>query len=93
MKYSKQEVNINIVIKQIKQSIHIEIKDDGYGINQDSLKHIFEKFYREPSKNHKIKGQGLGLYIVKGIMTAHNGKILIESKKNKYTKVNLVWNI
>ena len=93
MKYSKQEVNISIVIKQIKQSIHIEVKDDGYGINQDSLKHIFEKFYREPSKNHKIKGQGLGLYIVKGIMTAHNGKILIESKKNKYTKVNLVWNI
>jgi multisubunit Na+/H+ antiporter MnhB subunit len=93
MKYSRQEVNISIVIKQIKQSIHIEVKDDGYGINPNSLKHIFEKFYREPRKDHKIKGQGLGLYIVKGIMRAHKGEILIESKKNKYTKVNLVWSI
>ena len=69
----------------------IELTKDGskYGIGMDknTQKLIFEKFYREQNGDiHNIKGHGLGLSYVKKIIDFHNGKILLESKKGTGTK-------
>ncbi len=58
----------------------IIICDQGPGVKEDDLGRIFEKFYRSLDSNKE--GYGLGLYLAKGVIKAHNGKI---SAKNRPT--------
>jgi two-component system phosphate regulon sensor histidine kinase PhoR len=90
IKYSKEEVIINIFSGNNDSGIIISIKDDGIGMSQDSIKHIFDKFYRVPTGNiHTIKGFGLGLYYVKNIIEAHGGNINVHSELNKGSRFDL----
>jgi two-component system, OmpR family, sensor kinase len=62
----------------------IKVKDDGPGIDQENLPHIFDRFYRLDSSRARANGgAGLGLAITKSIVEAHGGKIIAESNKNK----------
>ncbi|MEO0236861.1 MAG: hybrid sensor histidine kinase/response regulator [candidate division WOR-3 bacterium] len=68
----------------------IEIKDTGIGMDKDDLEKIFDKYQTAKSKpTDGEKSTGLGLYIVKKIITSHNGDIQIESQKNKGTLVRI----
>ena len=58
-----------------KTSIEIEVKDNGGGLPESQLKKIFHKFYQIKENEIPKKGQGLGLYISRLIVKAHNGKI------------------
>jgi len=90
IKYSKEEVIINIFSRDTDSGIIISIEDDGIGISQDSIRHIFDKFYRVPTGNiHTIKGFGLGLYYVKNIIEAHGGNINVHSELNKGSRFDL----
>jgi two-component system phosphate regulon sensor histidine kinase PhoR len=90
IKYSKEAIVLNIFSKNIDSGIAITIEDNGIGMNQEVLKHIFEKFYRVPTGNiHNIKGFGLGLYYVKNIIEAHGGSINVQSEPNKGTRFDL----
>ena len=67
--------------------VYIEIRDNGKGIKEDDLENIFEKFYRvKNDESHKIKGSGLGLYLVKYFIELHEGEILAESTLDEGTK-------
>jgi signal transduction histidine kinase len=78
IKYGATKLNISL--KKEKNKIVLKIKDNGIGIPQDKLPFIFDEFYRvDESRNKKIKGFGLGLSIVKSIITLHQGKIKILS--------------
>jgi two-component system phosphate regulon sensor histidine kinase PhoR len=60
--------------------ILVEISDNGIGIRENDLKHVFDRFYRaDVSRSQKIKGTGLGLSIVKHIIDVHNQKITVRS--------------
>lgn len=64
----------------------IRVRDYGLGIPEESLPHLFKKFYRvEGSAHRKIQGTGLGLAIVKEIIDAHKGTIAVESKPGSGT--------
>ncbi len=69
------------------QCVFIKIIDNGTGIESNKLKHVFDPFFttKEPGK-----GTGLGLSIAYKIIKKHNGKILISSKKDHWTKVEII---
>ncbi|OGG18615.1 hypothetical protein A3D05_01935 [Candidatus Gottesmanbacteria bacterium RIFCSPHIGHO2_02_FULL_40_24] len=88
VKYSPQKTNIGITLRKKINSVELEITDQGQGIYKKDLPHLFERFYRgENVKN--IQGGGLGLSITKAIISAHQGHLKIESRKNRGTKVLL----
>lgn len=86
LKYSKE--NTSPVVKLSTNSngkkFCIKIEDNGIGMNRDTLKKIFERFYRAHTGNiHNVKGFGLGLSYVKTMVEAHNGDIKAESVLGK----------
>ncbi len=86
IKYSKENLKIIVRTYNKNKSLFIVIEDNGIGMNKETVKHIFEKFYRAHTGNlHNIKGFGLGMSYVKTIMDAINGKIKIESSLTKGT--------
>jgi signal transduction histidine kinase len=92
IKYSEEDAIINITIDEINNQVVCVIEDSGIGINQEDLGHIFDSFFRSDSLNHKqIKGNGLGLSIVKKCADAINAKLSIESKKEKGTTVTIMF--
>jgi two-component system phosphate regulon sensor histidine kinase PhoR len=86
LKYSKE--NTPPVVKITTQSdgkkFVLKIEDNGIGMNRDTLKKIFERFYRAHTGNiHNVKGFGLGLSYVKTMVEAHDGDIKAESTLGK----------
>jgi len=66
--------------------ITLEIQDNGTGIAQEDIPHIFEPFF---STKEKASGIGLGLAIVHGIVQSHNGKIEVDSELGKGTSISI----
>ena len=81
LKYSKHDPHVIIQLQDYDSSMYaITVKDNGIGIEQKNLKHLFRKFYRVPTGNvHNVAGFGLGLNFVKKIVDTHGGKIAINS--------------
>lgn len=83
-KYSNESPELKVHSENIDNGILLIFSDNGIGMNRETQKRIFEKFYRLPTGNiHDIKGFGLGLHYVKFIMEAHEGWIKVESELNK----------
>jgi len=81
IKYSKKDPQINIKLSKNKNSIKIKYTDNGIGISAKDEKKIFQKFFRSERKEFgKVRGSGLGLYIVREIVKYHLGKIKATSK-------------
>lgn len=81
VKYSAETKFIKMVIGNENDSVFIEVLDKGIGISEEDQQKVFDKFYRVTSGLvHTTKGTGLGLSLVKQIMDAHKGKIILKSK-------------
>jgi two-component system phosphate regulon sensor histidine kinase PhoR len=90
VKYCQTKPSIHIELKKEKNFLMIECTDNGIGIKKENTKLIFDKFYRVPTGNiHNVKGFGLGLYYVKFIVEAHDGKIDCKSVLGKGTTFSL----
>ncbi|MFA1745395.1 sensor histidine kinase [Fusobacterium animalis] len=80
---------VNVVLRKEKK-IKVVIEDFGIGMSKEALPHIFERFYREDeARNREIKSYGLGLSIVKEIVTLLDIDIQVESETDKGTKITL----
>ncbi len=92
IKYTPEGGNVELLIQEIsfennKVKYHFIIIDNGIGMKEDFLPHIFEEFAREKTNTEsKVPGVGLGLPIVKSLIDMMNGTIQVESKLNKGTK-------
>ncbi len=89
LKYNtNKEKEINIYLSKKDGMITTAIKDNGIGINKDTLSQIFDSFYRaDSSRNSKTGGSGLGLAIAKRIIEKHGGIIWAESEVNQGTTI------
>ena len=91
IKYTPDGGQIDIkLMKTQRDSVIINIKDNGIGIPQEDISHLFERFYRvEKSRNQDAGGTGLGLAIAKELVEAHGGSIKIDSVFGQGTSVTI----
>ncbi len=71
------------------EAVNIEVEDSGPGIDPDHIPHLFERFYRVPNQNTNVRGTGLGLYICRKIIEAHDGEIRVESRPGSGTAFHI----
>ena len=87
IKYTNINGKIHIKVYEYCNNVIISIKDDGIGILQNDINFIFERFYRvDKSRDKETGGIGIGLSIVRSIVNAHNGNIVVNSEVNKGTE-------
>ena len=92
IKYSafpERKLIINISSHLDEKKVTIVIEDNGIGLHEDELPHLFEKGWRSPS-SAKLEGKGIGLYTVKNVVENMRGILKCESVKNSYTKVIII---
>ena len=86
VKYSEDDSTIYVNLHREDDKAIFEVKDEGSGISELEKKKIFDKFYRIGNEEtRRAKGTGLGLYIVKNIVTYHDGTIEIINNLPKGT--------
>ena len=86
----KEEPEIHFRVTETSDAINIQISDNGRGIDEKDLPHIFERFYRsDVSRNTKLGGSGIGLSIVKKVIENHEGSVVAMSKPGVGTEVDI----
>ena len=89
-KYSPEGTKITIKAKLVNGAPSYIIQDEGLGMNQEEVSHIFERFYRsDEARNGNTGGTGLGLSIAKWIVDAHNGLINVVSSDELGTRFTI----
>ncbi len=88
--YNVESGNIDIILREINDTVEFSVEDTGIGIADKDITRIFERFYRVDKSHSKLTGgTGLGLAIVKNVALLHDAKIEISSQVNKGTKITL----
>jgi DNA-binding NarL/FixJ family response regulator/anti-sigma regulatory factor (Ser/Thr protein kinase) len=85
IKYTHSNGEINITLKADNKDIELIISDTGIGISKEEQKNIFKPYYQISHNKSNTQGIGMGLNIVKKIITEINGKIQVESEKDRGT--------
>jgi two-component system, OmpR family, phosphate regulon sensor histidine kinase PhoR len=84
VKYSREDLLLRITTHSTAKNLVLRFEDNGIGMSKETVRKIFEKFYRAHTGNiHNVKGFGLGLSYVKTIIDAHHGKIKVESVQGR----------
>ena len=92
IKYNKSGGTLTIEIDRQDEFLRIRIADTGVGIPEDSLSHIFERFYRvDKARSRTTGGSGLGLAIVRNIVEKNNGSIFVSSKLGEGTEFTILF--
>ena len=81
IKYSGADVHVTVELEQVDPATAtLRVRDQGIGISPSERKRIFRRFYRIPgAMSTRIKGTGLGLFIVRSVVARHGGKVSVES--------------
>ena len=81
IKYSPEKSEVKVGVRGGKRHAIIEVEDQGIGIAEKDIPHIFDRFYRADTSRSKTKvdGYGLGLSIAKSIVDVHKGEIKVKS--------------
>ena len=84
IKFTNEKGTISVSLQKNKNEYEIKVKDTGIGMNAETGKHIFDKFYQGDT-SHASEGNGLGLALVKKVIDIIGGSISVESKLNEGT--------
>ncbi|HEV2668078.1 MAG TPA: HAMP domain-containing sensor histidine kinase [Blastocatellia bacterium] len=82
IKYSDGKVDVSVEVAAMDDKrVAVRVTDRGVGVPRDELKRIFKRFYRAPRRvATRVKGAGLGLFIVRSIVSKHGGRTFAESE-------------
>ena len=84
IKYSPKGKLVEVKCEILQTGAQVSVKDEGIGIKQADLPHLFDRYYRVESKHTAhISGFGIGLYLSAEIINQHDGKIWVESNTGK----------
>ncbi len=78
IKFTPAGGKITVAIVKTKEEIAVTVEDNGIGMSEETMNHIFEQFYRGDTEN-RYEGSGLGLSLVQRIVNLHGGTVLVES--------------
>ncbi|SEM63225.1 HAMP domain-containing protein [Mesobacillus persicus] len=92
LKYTLKEGKVRLANIAYEDMVGFLIEDEGVGISEQDLPHIFERFFRgDKSRDRKTGGVGIGLSIVKALVEAHKGTIHVESQPGKGTAFTILF--
>ena len=84
IKYSPAGAPVRVAVRGHADSVQVSVIDRGPGMTEDERVSLFQKFHRLPSATAgEIPGTGLGLFIVKGLVEAHGGRVWVDSSLGK----------
>ncbi|HVE76402.1 MAG TPA: ATP-binding protein [Actinomycetota bacterium] len=89
VKYSPPDGAIDVRIKDQEDMVVLEVQDNGRGIPAEDLPSIFERYRQLESPFRRAGGVGLGLYIVKNLVEAHDGRISVDSEEGRGSKFSV----
>lgn len=91
IKFTPDGGEISVSTKKENKKVFVSIQNSGEGISEEDLRHIWERFYKtDKSRANDKKGVGLGLHIVKTIISQHGGEIYAESEEGKFARFTFV---
>jgi len=85
IKYSEPGTEIRLSVEEREHDVHIMVSDHGQGIDPEDLPHIFERFRQANGQGRTRNSVGLGLYIVRSLVTAHGGRVWADSAAGRGT--------
>jgi signal transduction histidine kinase len=86
IKYGAARTAVWVELSTLDDSIAVSVTNQGAGIEPEQLPYLFSRFHRAAERQHAgVKGIGLGLYIVRELVEAHGGRIVVESVPGKTT--------
>jgi PAS domain S-box-containing protein len=78
IKFAREHGRIDVRVRATASELLVSVTDDGPGIAPDQLAHVFERYWTATKERHR--GVGLGLYIARGIVDAHHGRLWVDSQ-------------
>ena len=87
VKYAPEGGRVSVELNLSDDKYELNVKDEGIGMDEGQLVHVFDRFYRADSSDTAVQGVGLGMSIVRNIVLAHRGDIQIESQLGRGTRV------
>jgi len=82
IKFTPECGKITVSTVKTKDQISVTVEDDGIGMSEETMNHVFEQFYRGDTEN-RYEGSGLGLSLVQRIVNLHGGSVLVESVQGR----------
>lgn len=83
VKYSAENTVIKVRFKRSGNNLCFCVKDNGIGIAKENLPLVFDQYFKEDNSRQSGASQGVGLYVVKEIVSEYDGKVYVKSKKGK----------
>jgi two-component system, OmpR family, sensor kinase len=91
LKAGSSHILVAVIKEPLEKRIRLRIKDNGPGIAQEHLERLFDRFYRvDTARDRQMGGSGLGLSIVKWIVEAHKGQVVISSEVGVGTTIDVI---
>ncbi|AVI42327.1 HAMP domain-containing sensor histidine kinase [Bacillus pumilus] len=90
VKHNQKGTHITAVLSEKNEEVRIEMKDNGCGMAQETVDHLFNRYYRGTNTNDPTNGTGLGLAIAKELVLLHDGDIQVESEPGAGTTIAII---
>ncbi|MCM3036758.1 HAMP domain-containing histidine kinase [Bacillus pumilus] len=90
VKHNQKGTHITAVLSETNEEVRIEMKDNGCGMAQETVDHLFNRYYRGTNTNDPTNGTGLGLAIAKELVLLHDGDIQVESEPGAGTTIAII---